>query len=43
MKQNITLRIDYEVYKKYRKKCKAEGKFVSGQVELFMRGKKNGR
>ena len=36
--KNITLRVNSEVYNKYRKLCKKKGLLVSRQVEIMMEG-----
>lgn len=35
-KKNVTLKIDSELYSRYRKYCKDKGLIVSRQVEIFM-------
>jgi len=36
--KNITLRVNSEVYNKYRELCKKKGLLVSRQVEIMMEG-----
>lgn len=41
MKRNVTLKVDEDIYDKYRDFCRKEGLIVSRQVEIFMEGKLN--